>query len=128
MSKCENCIHFECCCKWHSEECRFFKDRSLFVELPCEVGQDVFFYTVVDDEGGYPVFDILDGEVISFSIQKEGLWVYCRYKCGLTYWHVVAESFGKTVFLTKEEAEQKLKEGENDLKGIEKGSAQDTAV
>lgn len=34
MNKCENCIHFECCCKWHSEECRFFKDKSLFVEKP----------------------------------------------------------------------------------------------
>ena len=145
MSKCENCIHYDVCaelmaihknqtiafvkeCIGKTNGCTHFKDKSLFVEKPCEVGQAVFFYTVVDDEGGYPVFDILEGEVISFSIQKEGLWAYCRYKYGLTYWHVVDESFGKTVFLTKEDAEQKLKEGENDLKGIEKGSAQGTAL
>ena len=50
------------------------------------------------------------GEVVSFSLQKEGLWAYCRYESGLTYWHLVADYFSKTVFLTKEEAEEKLKE------------------
>ena len=78
---------------------------------PCKVGQEVFFYTCVCDEAGKEKYDILEGEVISFSLQKEGLWAYCRYKLGLTYWHLVADDFGKTVFLTREEAEQKLKEG-----------------
>jgi hypothetical protein len=89
-----------------------FKDKSLFVELPCKVGQTIFFYTCVCDKVGEEKFDVLEGEVISFSMQKEGLWAYCRYKCGLTYWHIVDKDFGKTVFLTKEEAEAKLKEME----------------
>jgi hypothetical protein len=72
------------------------------------VGQTIFFYACVCDEDGEEKFDILDGEVISFSIQEEGLWAYCRYKCGLTYWHLVEKDFGKTVFITKEEAERAL--------------------
>ena len=114
MSKCENCIH-EGMCRFlpsvaKNIECRFFKDKSLFVEFPCKVGQTIFFYTCVCDKTGEERFDILEGEVISFSMQKEGLWAYCRYKCGLTYWHIVDEGFGESVFLTKEEAEAKLKE------------------
>lgn len=81
---------------------------------PCKVGEMVFFYCCVCDEVGKEKFDILEGEAISFSIQKEGLWAYCRYKCGLTYWHVVEEDFGKTVFLTREDAEQALKEAQDD--------------
>ena len=78
---------------------------------PCKVGQTIFFYTCVCDKEGEEKFDILEGEVISFSLPKEGLWGYCRYKCGLTYWHLVEKDFGKTVFLTREEAEQALKGG-----------------
>ena len=75
---------------------------------PCKVGQTVFFYTCVCDKEGEEKFDILEGEVISFSLQEEGFWAYCRYKCGLTYWHLVEQDFGKTAFLTKEEAEEAL--------------------
>ena len=34
--KCENCIHYDVCYKhmW-CEDCNDFKDKSLFVELPC---------------------------------------------------------------------------------------------
>jgi hypothetical protein len=77
---------------------------------PCKVGQTVFFHTCVCDKEGEEKFDILEGELISFSLQKEGLWAYCRYKCGLTYWHLVEKDFGKTVFLTREEAEKALAE------------------
>ena len=79
-----------------------------FIVPPCKVGQTIFFYACVCDEEGEEKFDILEGEAISFSIQKEGLFAYCRYKCGLTYWHLVEKDFGKTVFLTRAEAERAL--------------------
>ena len=94
----------------YDKECPIFKDKSLYIELPCKVGQTIFFYTCVCDKEGEEKFDTLEGEVISFSIQKEGLWAYCCYKCGLTYWHLVEQDFGKTVFLTQEEAEKALAE------------------
>ena len=78
---------------------------------PCKVGDKVFFVNEVCDKNGDEHLDISVGEVVSFSIQSEGLWAYCRYFDGLTYWHIVEKDFGKTVFLTKEEAEAKLKEG-----------------
>ena len=84
-----------------------------FVELPCAVGTSVWFVTCVCDEIGKEKYDALEGEVISFSMQKYELWVYCHYKCGLTYWHTI-DGFKADVFLTPEEANKKLKELENE--------------
>ena len=81
------------------------------IVLPCKVGDKIYFVDEVCDENANEYLDINVGEVVSFSIQKEGLWMYCRYENGLTYWHLVADELGKTVFLTREEAEAKLKEG-----------------
>ena len=83
------------------------------VELPCGVGTSVWFVTCVCDEIGKEKYDALEGEVISFSMQKYELWVYCHYKCGLTYWHTI-DGFKADVFLAPEEANKKLKELENE--------------
>lgn len=79
------------------------------VELPCMPGSRVFWVTGSCNEDGDEILDIYEGEVVSFSVQKEGLWAYCRYDNGLTYWHVVGEYFGREVFLTREAADKKLK-------------------
>ena len=50
-SDCKNCIHYEGChiAEWFEvgkeyaeNSCRFFKDRSKFIELPCKVGDTVY--------------------------------------------------------------------------------------
>jgi hypothetical protein len=79
------------------------------VELPCKPGQKVFWVTTECNEDAEEVLTIYEGEVVSFSIQKEGLWAYCKYNNGLTYWHVVGNYFGIEVFTAKEAAEKKLK-------------------
>ncbi len=117
MSKCENCIHYDMCL-WQKggvnlmlaeNNCDFFKDKSLFVELPCKVGDTVFLCDCLCDEKGKEEFGILAGEVLNFSISNDKLWVYCRYKCGLTFFHDI-DNFGNTVFLDRAEAERKLSE------------------
>lgn len=49
----------------------------------------------------------VDGELVSYSLDAAHLWFNCHYDCGLNYWHPI-EDFGKTVFLTREEAEKAL--------------------
>lgn len=78
------------------------------VEVPCKVGNTVFFVDTECDENGKESLGISVGKIHSFSIQSEGLWAYCRYESGLTYWHKVDDYFGKTVFLTEEEAKVAL--------------------
>jgi hypothetical protein len=86
-------------------------EQGKILELPCAVGEKVWFATCVCDEIGKEKYDALEGEVISFSMQKDGLGVYCRYKWGLTYWHTI-DGFKAEVFLTPEEAEAKVRKME----------------
>ena len=115
-NKCENCIHGdECFSRWAYREskteignCNHFKDKSLFVELPCKVGDKVYrlnylcsavneatvkaiYYT--EDKKYYPKSHI----IIQYGLARGRV-------------RVNFNDFGKTVFLTKEEAEAKLKE------------------
>lgn len=78
---------------------------------PCKVGDKVFFVHDMCDENGKEHVAISNGWCVSFSL--DGLWMYCRYEGGLTMWHCIANDLGENVFLTREEAEKKLEEGEN---------------
>ena len=118
---CESCIHFDRCKGLYRSErlqkivskgCPYFKDRSRFVELPCKVGDMVYvlkgdhieFAHVIaiylDNSGGMFDLKIFKEIAINFYISKYNTF----------------ENIGKTVFLTREEAEQalKLKERESD--------------
>ena len=61
MASCKECIHFDRCKglykfdrlqKAVSKGCPYFKDRSRFVELPCRVGDKVYF-NLVEKEYSY---------------------------------------------------------------------------
>ena len=103
---CKDCIHFESCknlYETHGEGlsgdsyvCDFFKDRSRFVELPCKVGDFVYFI-----KARRVMADI----VSKFTIDRCGVMLQRvnGYNLGYTY------QLGKKIFLTLEEAEQALK-------------------
>lgn len=67
------------------------------VSLPCKPGTLVFGIHELTDEQDVPYWDILNGEVVSFSIEKNNIWIYVRYFCGLTYYHTLDE-FDVSVF------------------------------
>lgn len=116
---CKDCVHYEVCkedVELHRDfydclevdgvekHCDFFKPKSRFVELPCEVGQTVwlteFFVMGVWEKLETPISMTVEGFLIENGyIQIQLSWVELDVK-----W------FGKTIFLTKEEAENALKE------------------
>lgn len=69
---------------------------------PCKVGSEVCFADHENKSAWY-------GNLVSYSLDAAHLWFNCHYKCGLNMWHPI-EDFGKTVFLTREEAEAALAE------------------
>lgn len=75
---------------------------------PCKVGDTVYHLTSVDTHAELGVIEIFEGKVCSVSKDEKDLWLFCRYDNGLNYWYTEME-IGKTVFLTREEAEQALK-------------------
>ena len=122
MSKCENCIHFDMCaeliayyhkakkeqvvffmCEDETEKlnCPHFKDKSLIVEFKCKLGQIV--YAIVSPE------KINKVKVKQIEIVPCEDKTYVHYRVGKCAWFY-EEEIGKTVFLTKEDAERKLQE------------------
>ena len=122
MSKCENCDKSDVCVhratikndtyaymgvKYDTENCPHFKDKSLFVELPCKVGIPVFY---LDEDIESRIYS---GKVCSVIFEQDTIWIDAVYDNGLIYNHPIG-NLGNTLFFTKEEAEKKLKEIENE--------------
>lgn len=122
---CKDCIHFNLCLKNLEDElegfvykdeilksalhgeagrCKFFKEKSKIIELPnVEIGQELFY---IDGFTRTVESDIVSGltwEQTDLSI-KTGIW---SENNGFSEFF---NDIGKTLFLTKEEAKEKLKE------------------
>lgn len=117
MTMCKDCIHYEVCndiditVKGVEVSCKYWKDKTKFVELPCKVGDTV--YTNTSMRGWYMrkkdrpyearvLFTGLNGSdgFINVELKKEG----CELQFDFS-------QIGKDVFLTYEAAEKALKEG-----------------
>ena len=126
---CKDCIHYDVCLlerdnskdkltadglfKKAEEDCAYFKDKSRIVELPCKVGDTV--YEIRPDRGfvqEYTVITIHISRCDAFFdwelIDGEGIYSNVN---GFT-----VNMLGKTVFLTREEAEKALERMKEDEK------------
>ena len=77
---------------------------SITIEFPCNVGAEIF--TIIADDD-YSFVD--SGTVEGLSVQDDGLWIFARYECGLTYWHKL-EDLGNGFYLDPYEADKALEE------------------
>ena len=122
---CKECLYYEICqnkfmFQYHlygmpitymenvEERCNNFKPKSRFVEFPCEVGQKVWF--VRNKE-------ILEATVVRIELNyytNPQVWLSVEYFTPIfgknEYKSRVDLILGKTVFLSKEEAEKALAE------------------
>ena len=102
-SKCDNCeIMTSICEKLGKYEDLEEQDR--LIKLPCKIGTEVYDITCWDDIEEKVV---VKGKAYYRTVRKHKVT-----KLPFTYSDI--DNFGKTVFLTKSEAEQKLNEMECD--------------
>ena len=102
-SKCNNCeIMTSICEKLGKYET--LEEQGRLVKLPCKIGTEVYDITWWDDVQEKVV---VKGKAYYRTVHKHKIT-----KLPFTYSDI--DDFGKTVFLTKSEAEQKLKEMESD--------------
>lgn len=127
MNQCKDCIHYEVCDRYTAPNetypevggCRCFKPKSRFIKLPCAVGDTLFVLwslTKSHKKSVYPVKAYAlryDDKKNNMRVCVEGTFnieayggSYNHYYRGTFTW----ENVGKTVFLTKEEAEKALAE------------------
>lgn len=118
MKTCKDCIHYEMCNVLPGEEattnnCTFFKDKSKFIELPCSVGDPYFTIERFCTEGGYheekAEVHLSDCEYCCEECDRELRIVEHKFYNNCTILQK-EQYIGKTVFLTREEAEKKLEE------------------
>lgn len=111
---CKDCIHYDVCRDFQGswiviehinkneaeQKCEHFKDKSLIIELPCKIGDIVWAKGVFTEN------------IYSYKVDNVGLChaVYHNPKGLNNEIDFKEDNIGKTVFLTKEEAETKLKE------------------
>lgn len=111
----KHCLHWEVCkltppeyatAKYYTfcncaEKCECFKDKSKYIELPCNIGDKVYHIIrkiEITEESIYRIRVYEDNHIAFSACRKGGRIVFNE------------DEIGKTVFLTKSEAEQKLKE------------------
>lgn len=111
---CKDCYHFDVCntilknalsCDDNdcSQECQLFKDKSKIIELPCKVGDTVYFI-----KSAFTYLKEPKAEIVKTIITAEYDTIY---KTQNRAFNIAV--IGETVFLTREEAEQALRESEN---------------
>lgn len=123
MASCKDCLIADICYKYkdmrdgkktYSEYfgedtyCEHFKDRNQFVELPCKIGDTIFAITERKRNGKWNKV-VVERVVNGIEIGRGG---FMTVRSGTTV-TVFLSDLGKTVFLTREEAERALKEREN---------------
>lgn len=116
MASCKDCISYGFCNEhWLgigdmpnlcSEEyiCEHFKDRNRFVELPCNFMQKCFVIPTIENN----LSDITEMKCIGYALSN-GLYNANLITDKNKLYQPCFGAFGKTVFLTREEAERALK-------------------
>lgn len=115
---CRDCIHYDVCqaledngqaSKIRPVQCGCFKDKSRFIELPCKVGDTVWELT----KNYFGNFEIEKGKISMLQQKADKSWKF-RITINSSVHDFTLDLIGKIVFLTKEEAETKLKELQNE--------------
>ena len=91
------------------------EEQGLLLRLPCKVGDTVYPIMVVEIEFGKLKYEVYEAKVRRFHIDVFHLCVEMTITETAQILELVAETFGETVFLTREEADAKLEK----LKGEE---------
>ena len=105
---CKNCFHYNVCearanlgdITENAEGCKNFIDSSRVIVPPCEVGDKIFFIVNMSEHLAFNDF-VTDDTVTKIGVTTKGI----LHEKGVDF-----TDFGKTVFLTREEAEAALKE------------------
>ena len=112
MSKCIDCLHYEACVKHYTQgqltmingDCSTFTARSEWVHLPCKVGDNVYFIELkFNDRIRNFEPKIHRTTVTEYTVNARYILYHTRKDNDFT-----DSMLGKTVFLTREEAEKAL--------------------
>lgn len=94
------------------------EEQGLLVRLPCKLKDKLYHFYGIDLEDNF--VDVISDEIImevvatEFVIDSYEIAIKCITDWNSPYEYLPAAEFGKTVFLTREEAKKKLEEIQNE--------------
>ena len=92
------------------------EEQGLLVRLPCKVG-DMLWYNILGYTESYEIkafsYGYCDGYIEAGEEIRDEIIFYCENHTGSIIGSFPVSGIGKTVFLTREEAEKKLEEMKN---------------
>lgn len=113
--ECHKCLYFDMCGYLRNRLdptiCTFFQPKSRFVELPCAFG-DVIYMLVTRKTTSYD-FKRENGTLKMIKQRNQHIFIK-RTSFMKSNFFKVLDEIGKTVFLSREEAESALKEREKE--------------
>ena len=89
--------------------CNNFADKDLYIKLPCKVGDEVY---IIPKYNGKPYCGVISDKIQMIGMTSRGVHIKTRGKSNFNKTYML----GKTVFLTREDAEKKLEELKNECK------------
>lgn len=106
---CKDCIHYDVCFYLkrvnETDLCECFQNKSEWIHLPCNVGDTVYYVT--DRYRHYKEFEIVETTVTKVGKNKKGIFFQMQIN---SIYETALSAIGKTVFLTRKEAEKTLTE------------------
>lgn len=92
------------------------EEQGLLIRLPCKVGDTVYQHMITGlDEAQKPIYGIFEAKVFNYTLDSMNLCFWTETTDRYKYRNEMPISaFGKTVFLTKEEAEAALERMKNE--------------
>lgn len=106
MLSCRDCLHVNVCRILGIDPCPHFVDCSRFVRLPCKVSDTIYVV-----EKGKIIEDSVVTLYVAYFGDDEETFQFDGIKTDGYF-----SDFGKTVFLTQEEAEQALRRHESNAR------------
>lgn len=125
MAICKDCIHEKVCSaliknglpyldELSAEKfCLMFKDKSKYIKLPCKAGDTVYYFC---ETFGVILPYFIESINIAYSDKNKAIYQYEANATNIEEDELLdsidfePDDIGKTVFLTREEAEKTLKE------------------
>lgn len=122
--KCENCLHYEACKSMVSvieratmysiamRVCNNYADKDLYIKLPCKLNllEELYRYMFDDDRQAV----VVKCKVVKIIVKITGYSFILKHPIDGREWEYTYDRIGKTVFLTREDAEKKLEELKNE--------------
>ena len=107
---CKDCIHYAVCKFMDGEICNHFKGKSRFIELPCKVGDSLFYIHRSSQGNNYILKVNVLGVIVSIYEEFKRIYLRIIFEDSRGYTDITTAIYGVNAFSSYEEAELKLKE------------------